>query len=68
MSGFCCFAFRINSSEEKYEDSCGNSTSPKNPEEAFFASEDSKAVPTESEVFCRSDATVKGEDVQLNNI
>ncbi|MFD1173060.1 hypothetical protein [Oceanobacillus picturae] len=38
-------------------DSSGNSTSPKAPQEAFFASEETKAVPTESEVF--SEAVIK---------
>ncbi|RIU91916.1 hypothetical protein D1864_09830 [Oceanobacillus picturae] len=37
--------------EGKYLDSSGNSTSPKTPEEAFFASEEAEAVPTESVVF-----------------
>ncbi|MFZ3576358.1 hypothetical protein [Virgibacillus sp. DJP39] len=38
----------------EYEDSYGNSASPKTPEEAFFASEETEAVPVESEVFCRN--------------
>jgi len=40
--------------EAEYVDSYGNSTCPKTPEEAFFASEEAEAVPMESEVFCRS--------------
>jgi hypothetical protein len=40
--------------KEKCEDSSGNSTSPKAPQEAIFASEETKAVPTESEVFSRA--------------
>ncbi|MFZ3576675.1 hypothetical protein [Virgibacillus sp. DJP39] len=32
----------------------GNSASPKTPEEAFFASEETEAAPVESEVFCRN--------------
>ncbi|MFZ3576326.1 hypothetical protein [Virgibacillus sp. DJP39] len=38
----------------EYEDSYGNSASPKTPEEAFFASEETEAVPVESKVFCRN--------------
>ncbi|MCG3420598.1 hypothetical protein [Oceanobacillus jordanicus] len=37
--------------KEKCEDSSGNSTSPKAPQEAIFTSEETKAVPTESGVF-----------------
>ncbi|SET50039.1 hypothetical protein SAMN05216389_1131, partial [Oceanobacillus limi] len=40
--------------EAECVDSCGNSTSPKIPEEAVFASEEAEAVPAESEAFCRS--------------
>ncbi|MGP4066523.1 hypothetical protein ACTWPF_16590 [Oceanobacillus sp. M65] len=43
--------------KEKCGDSSGNSTSPKAPQEAIFASEETKAVPTESGVF--SGAVIK---------
>ncbi len=42
--------------EAIYADSYGNSTSPKTPEEAVFASEEAEAVPMESGVYCRSDS------------
>ncbi|RKQ12091.1 hypothetical protein D8M05_19045 [Oceanobacillus bengalensis] len=35
-------------------DSCGKSTCPKTPEEAFFASLEAKAVPAESVLAARS--------------
>ncbi len=44
-------------SEGKCVDSSGNSTSPKTPQEAIFASEETEAVPTESAVF--SEAVIK---------
>jgi hypothetical protein len=43
--------------KEKCGDSSGNSTSPKTPQEAIFASEETEAVPTESGVF--SGAVIK---------
>ncbi|MFZ3578433.1 hypothetical protein [Virgibacillus sp. DJP39] len=50
----------------EYEDSCGNSASPKTPEEAFFASEETEAVPAESEVFCRNGVT-RSQYVQFSS-
>lgn len=38
-------------SGEKCVDSSGNSTGPKTPSEAFFASDEAEAVPAESVVF-----------------
>ncbi|MCG3420003.1 hypothetical protein [Oceanobacillus jordanicus] len=48
---FAVFDIKTPFSEGKCEDSSGNSTSPKAPEEAIFAYEETEAVPTESAVF-----------------